>query len=85
MASPLLLVTHASKTYGSSRALSDARLEILPGQVHALMGENGAGKSTLIKILAGVVTPDSAEIALSGQPVVSDMFDRSFPLGPHIE
>ncbi len=81
MASPLLLVTHATKTYGSNRALSDARLEILPGQVHALMGENGAGKSTLIKILAGVVTPDSAEIALSGQPVTIHSPQDAFNAG----
>ncbi len=69
MSVPLLMIANASKTYGSSRALIDARLEILPGQVHALMGENGAGKSTLIRILAGVVAPDSAQITLSGKAV----------------
>jgi ribose transport system ATP-binding protein len=81
MASPLLSISNASKTYGSSRALIEARLEILPGQVHALMGENGAGKSTLIKILAGVVAPDSAQIALSGQPVTIHSPQDAFNLG----
>ncbi|MBK8023846.1 MAG: sugar ABC transporter ATP-binding protein [Chloroflexi bacterium] len=66
---PLLTLNHASKTYGGSPALIDAALELLPGEVHALMGENGAGKSTLIKILAGVIAPDRAEIAVEGVPV----------------
>jgi ABC-type sugar transport system ATPase subunit len=66
---PLLSIQHASKTYDGTPALIDAALELLPGEVHALMGENGAGKSTLIKILAGVVRPDRAEIRINGQPV----------------
>jgi ribose transport system ATP-binding protein len=66
---PLLSIQHASKTYDGTPALVDAALAVRPGQVHALMGENGAGKSTLIKILAGVVRPDRAEIAINGQAV----------------
>ncbi|MCK6577865.1 MAG: sugar ABC transporter ATP-binding protein [Anaerolineae bacterium] len=67
---PLLSLSHASKSYGGSPALIDATLDLLPGEVHALVGENGAGKSTLIKILAGVVAPDHAEIAVGGAPAV---------------
>lgn len=66
---PLLSIQHTSKTYDGTPALVDAALDVMPGEVHALMGENGAGKSTLIKILAGVVRPDRAEIRISGQPV----------------
>lgn len=58
-----------SKAYGSTVALDNVSLELLPGQVHGLMGENGAGKSTLMKVLAGVVQPDAGAILKNGRPV----------------
>lgn len=78
---PLLTIRHADKHYGATAVLIDASLDLLPGEVHALMGENGAGKSTLIKILAGVVTPDRAEISLNGQPVHIHSPQAAFDLG----
>jgi ribose transport system ATP-binding protein len=57
-----------SKRYGGVTALVDADLDIMPGRIHAILGENGAGKSTLIKIMAGVVTPDTGEMLLDGRP-----------------
>ncbi len=63
----LLAVTHASKSYHGVPALIDAALELRSGEVHALIGENGAGKSTLIKLLAGVLSPDSIEIRVRGR------------------
>lgn len=47
-----------SKTYGGSRALQEAGLEIAPGEIHGLVGQNGCGKSTLVKILTGYHAPD---------------------------
>jgi len=44
-------------------------LALVPGQVHALLGENGAGKSTLIKIMTGVHQPDRGKILLAGEPI----------------
>jgi len=58
----------ASKTFGPVVALADGTIEILPGEIHALVGENGAGKSTLVKILAGVHSPDGGEFLVGGKP-----------------
>jgi ribose transport system ATP-binding protein len=69
MTDVILQMSGISKSFGATRALSDMRLNIHRGEIHALMGENGAGKSTLMKILSGVYTPDSGEIRIDGQPV----------------
>ena len=57
------------KRYGGILALDDVSLEVLPGEIHALVGENGAGKSTLVKILTGAETADSGEVAIRGEHV----------------
>jgi simple sugar transport system ATP-binding protein len=64
-----LALSNISKRYGQTQANSDVSLAIAPGEVHALLGENGAGKSTLVKIIYGVVQPDSGAIAWEGRPV----------------
>ena len=69
--SPTLAVRGLSKTFGGVRALDDVSLDLLPGSVHALVGENGAGKSTLIKVMTGVYPIDSGEVRYGGEPVAS--------------
>ena len=56
-----------SKRYGGVQALSGASLELSAGRIHAVLGENGAGKSTLIKIMSGVVQPDTGTMTLDGK------------------
>ncbi len=56
---PRLRVRGVSKTFGRQRVLTDFRIEIAPGELHALVGQNGSGKSTFAKILTGVYTADS--------------------------
>src|SRR4051812_39710916 len=69
---PLLEMQHISKHFAGVRALIDAHISVIAGEVHAVMGENGAGKSTLIKILAGAHTTDEGEIRIEGVPVTFD-------------
>jgi inositol transport system ATP-binding protein len=69
MTEPLLRMEHISKRFPGVVALDDVSFEILPGEVHGLLGENGAGKSTLLKILSGAYQPDAGTIALAGEPI----------------
>jgi ABC-type sugar transport system ATPase subunit len=55
------------KHFGATRALASVDFNVLPGEIHALVGENGAGKSTLVRILGGVHRPDAGEIAVDGR------------------
>ena len=66
---PVLQIDGLSKTFGATRALIDASLDIRPGEIHALVGQNGSGKSTLIKTLAGYHAPDpGSEAEIDGAP-----------------
>ncbi|MDH4181000.1 MAG: ATP-binding cassette domain-containing protein, partial [Betaproteobacteria bacterium] len=68
--SPRLALRGITKAYPSVVANDDIALDVLPGEIHAVLGENGAGKSTLMKIIYGVVKPDRGTIAWEGSPVV---------------
>ncbi|MEK9846061.1 ATP-binding cassette domain-containing protein, partial [Thalassospira sp.] len=57
------------KSFGSAQVLFDVSIDLMAGEVHALLGENGAGKSTLVKILSGYHQPSSGELVLDGAPV----------------
>ena len=65
---PLLAVRDIAKRFGSVVALSGVSFDVMPGEVHCLLGDNGAGKSTLIKILSGVHQPSEGELFVDGQP-----------------
>ena len=60
---------NVSKAFFGNQALRDVSIELIPGRIHALLGENGAGKSTLINLLSGALTPDSGEILVDGRAV----------------
>jgi simple sugar transport system ATP-binding protein len=65
---PVVEATGITKRFGSTVALDNAEITILPGQTHALVGRNGAGKSTLVSVLTGLDTPDEGTISFSGEP-----------------
>ena len=66
---PLLSLEDIHKRFPGVYALKGVDFEVLPGEVHALVGENGAGKSTLIKIAAGVYSRDQGRYQIAGRPV----------------
>jgi len=67
IAPPVVEMRGISITFPGVKALQDVDFRLLPGEVHALMGENGAGKSTLIKALTGVYTIDSGTVVVDGE------------------
>jgi simple sugar transport system ATP-binding protein len=64
-------IEHINKSFGGLRALKDISFAIYKGEAVGLCGANGSGKSTLIKILAGVLSPDSGSITIEGQKMLS--------------
>ncbi|MBL8576525.1 MAG: sugar ABC transporter ATP-binding protein [Mesorhizobium sp.] len=55
------------KTFPGVQALRGVDFDLMPGEIHCLIGENGAGKSTLMRVLTGAQRPDSGEIEISGE------------------
>jgi simple sugar transport system ATP-binding protein/D-xylose transport system ATP-binding protein len=66
---PILSLRGISKSFGGVQALSGVSLDLIPGEVVALVGDNGAGKSTLVKTMAGVIRPDAGDYRFEGKPV----------------
>jgi len=66
---PLLQMRGIVKQFPGARALDGVDLDVLPGEVHCLLGQNGAGKSTLIKVLAGAHQPTEGTVLVDGTPV----------------
>ncbi|HEX6209956.1 MAG TPA: sugar ABC transporter ATP-binding protein [Methylomirabilota bacterium] len=64
-----LEATGLSKSFAGVRALAGASLDVVSGEIHALVGENGAGKSTLVGVLTGAVQPDAGRVTIDGHPV----------------
>ncbi|MGJ8588331.1 MAG: sugar ABC transporter ATP-binding protein [Yoonia sp.] len=67
---PALRLEGIVKTFPGVRALDGVSFAVMPGEVHALMGENGAGKSTLMKVLGGIHQPNEGQIIVSEVPTV---------------
>jgi galactofuranose transport system ATP-binding protein len=64
----LLAMRGIDKRFAGVAALTQASLEVRPGEVHALIGQNGAGKSTLIKVLTGYYRRDAGDVLFLGKP-----------------
>ena len=92
---PALQMEGIHKYFGATVALENVDFTVVPGEVHALVGENGAGKSTLMKILSGACQADKGQMFLSGEsykprnPIDSrksgvEMIYQELSLAPHL-
>ncbi len=81
MPTPRLRLSGITKAYPTVVANDAIDLTVLPGEIHAVLGENGAGKSTLMKIIYGVVLPDAGTIRWNEEPVVIGNPARARKLG----
>jgi ABC-type uncharacterized transport system ATPase subunit len=67
---PAVRLESIEKSFGATKAVDRASLELHPGRVHAIVGENGAGKSTLLKIAGGAVTADAGRVLVDGRELL---------------
>ncbi|OJV17607.1 MAG: D-xylose ABC transporter ATP-binding protein [Dyadobacter sp. 50-39] len=81
MSDYILRVKEISKSFSGVQALDNIHFDLKKGEVHALMGENGAGKSTFMKILIGLVSPDSGEVLLEGENLVGSNVHQTLKKG----
>lgn len=61
---PVIEAHHIVKIFGGEVAVNDVSISVSPGEVYGLVGENGAGKSTLMRVLAGIIKPDSGSVVI---------------------
>ena len=62
----MLVIKNLEKSYGSFKAVNGLNLEIKKGEIFGFIGPNGAGKSTTMKIISGLLSPDSGEVYVDG-------------------
>jgi sulfate transport system ATP-binding protein len=60
-------VSHVNKRFGDFVALEDVSLDVPSGSLTALLGPSGSGKSTLLRVIAGLETPDTGKVEISGE------------------
>lgn len=65
----VLQINNLTKSYGSSRGISNVTLTLEGGHIIGLLGSNGSGKTTLIKLINGLLTPNEGEILLDGSKI----------------
>lgn len=78
---PVIELSNVSKNFGPNRVLSKVSFDLLPGEIHALVGENGAGKSTTLGLLYGLLQADAGEVRMEGQALTIQSTAHAQDLG----
>lgn len=81
MAEPLIELKSVSKSFGSNVVLDQVDLTIYKGEALAIIGPSGTGKSTILRLIAGLLAPDSGEIYVRGQRRQGLIEDAADPIG----
>jgi ribose transport system ATP-binding protein len=84
MTVPVIRLTSIEKAYPGVKSLDRVDFDVMPGEIHALLGENGAGKSTLTSVIGGAVTPNAGTIEYLGRPVVWRSPKEAQAAGVHV-
>ena len=75
MSNNVISTENLVKTFGKTKALDGVNLAVEPGEVYGFIGPNGAGKSTTIRVLLGVLKPDSGSAKIFGRDAWNDAVD----------
>lgn len=65
-------IKNISKNFGSTRALKNVTMTLMPNKIYGILGRNGAGKSTLLNIIANMLFPSDGEVLIDGEPVIEN-------------
>jgi len=77
----MIQVKNISKNFGTLRAVQQLSLEVPPGEIFAFLGPNGAGKTTTLKIMAGVLAPNSGDVEICGYSILRDPLKAKAVIG----
>ncbi len=80
-----LAAVGATRVFANGAGVFGLDLELVPGRIVALAGLNGAGKSTLMRVLLGMLRPDSGEVRLNGHPLAKAPIDEWAQVGHLVE
>ncbi|MEI7677231.1 MAG: ATP-binding cassette domain-containing protein, partial [Bacteroidales bacterium] len=76
-----IVLSRINKSYGKQKILEDLSIEIGKGEIVAFLGPNGAGKSTTMKIMTGLLAPDSGSVSVCGFNVEKDLMEVKRRIG----
>ena len=77
----MLEIRQLRKTFGTLVAVDGVSFTVEPGRLTGLLGPNGAGKTTTVSMIAGLITPERAEVLVGGQPLSGDTDPKKKKIG----